>query len=153
MAQRFTVYDVMEARGDFRKNPANVYAQAPTGEAIFAGPVEYPKMFFHPEGKEMIIVQGEVVTTPLGPKTIGEQRALIHRICNNPDEEEQAVKEGWHRHPSQAIAAAGKEAPATGAEQTIEALKKQIEELQKKQKVLEQHRAPNPLSKPIPRLS
>jgi len=145
---RFTVYDVLEARGEFRKNPANVGAQSDTGEQLYIGPVEYPKMVFHPTGEERITVPGEVITTPLGAKTIGEQRELINKLVRNQAEEEEAISAGWHRHPSQSIAASGKDAPATGQEQTIEALKKQIEELQAQQKRLQDLQTKvNPMAK------
>jgi hypothetical protein len=149
--QRFTVYDVLESRGAFKTNPANAGSQSPTGEVLYNGPVQYPRMVYHPEGKERITVQAEVIATPVGPKSIGEQRELIHRIVKNEEEEIEALKEGWHLHPADAIRASGKEAPATGAEMTLAEVKRQIEQLQRQQMALEQRSKPiqiNPMAKP-----
>lgn len=146
--QRFTVYDMLEAKGEFRKNGANRDSQTETGEPLYTGPHQYPRMLYHPTGEERIIVQAETVTTPYGPKQIGEQRELIYRIVNNAEEEAQARREGWHLHPAQAIAASGKVAPATGAEQTIEELKAEIARLQAKQQAVEQTAPAKPVVKP-----
>lgn len=148
MAQRFTVYDVLESKGYFRKNPANLGAQDESGQALYSGPVQYPKMVYHPKGEERIIQEGEVINTPYGPKVIMQQRELIWRLVNNFEEETEALRAGWHSHPAEAIRAAGKEAPQTGADQVIADLKRRIEELQKQQAALEKS-APrsNPLSK------
>jgi hypothetical protein len=157
--QRFTVYDVMEAKGVFEKNPANIGARTEQGATLYNGPVQYPKMVFHPQGEERIIVQAEIITTPLGPKAIGEQRELIYKIVNSESEEEQALKDGWHSHPSEAIAASGKDAPSTGAAQTIAELERQIALLKRQKDALESRRpvpaavaakplVPNPLSRP-----
>lgn len=150
-SQRFTVFDVLEARGEFRKNPANAGAQTEQGEILYTGPHEFPKMVYHPLGEERIVVPGEVITTPLGPKVIGEQRELIHKIVYNSSQEEEALKAGWHGHPSESIEASGKEPPPTGQEQTVAQLKAEIERLQKMQAKLEASNKPkevvNPLSK------
>lgn len=137
MAQRFTVYDVLESRGAFRKNPANLGSQDDSGQALYSGPVQYPKMVYHPKGEERIIQEGEVITTPLGPKLIMQQKELIWRIVENPAEEAEALKEGWHLHPAEAMQAAGKEAPETGADRVIENLKKRIAELEAQRQSLE----------------
>ena len=144
--QRYTVYDIMQAKGVFERNPANPGARAPDGSPLYSGPVMYPKMVYHPEGKERVVVQPEIISTPLGPKAIGEQRELIYKIVNNEAEEEQALAEGWHSHPSASIAASGKAAPPTGADQTIADLKRQIEKLQAQQKAME-----HPMSRPLPK--
>lgn len=74
-----------------------------------------------------------MINTPLGPKLIMQQRELIWEIVNNPAEEAEKVAQGWHLHPAESIRASGKVAPATGADQVIANLKKQIEELQAQQ--------------------
>lgn len=149
MAQRFTVYDVLESKGYFRKNPANLSAQDDAGVALYNGPVQYPKMVYHPKGEERIVQEGEVINTPLGPKLIMQQRELIWRLVENKAEEAAALKDGWHLHPAEAMRAAGKEAPQTGADQVIAELKRKIEELQAQQASLERASPPpaNPLSK------
>src|SRR5438874_1893302 len=107
-----TQFHVMEARGIFRSNPANPDSQNDQGDLLYAGPVEYPKMLYHPLGEMRTVVPAEIVVTPMGPKEVGEQRELIYRIVVDADEEEEARSAGWHEHPSDAIAASGKEAPA-----------------------------------------
>lgn len=144
--QRFTVFDVLEAKGVFRKNPANRDSQTDTGEPLYAGPQQYPKMVYHPNGEERIVIGARVEMTPYGPKEMGEQRELIYRIVNNPEEEGDAIASGWHLHPAQSIAASGKPAPSTGAEQTIEQLKAQILQLQTRQQQMEAT-TPKPVNK------
>lgn len=146
MAQRFTVYDVLESKGVFKKNPANLNAQDDQGMALYAGPVQYPKMLFHPKGEERILQEGEVINTPLGPKLIMQQRELIWKLAKDSDEEALLRTEGWHIHPADALRAAGKEAPNTGADQVIAELKRKIAELEAQKASLEPQT--NPLSKP-----
>lgn len=158
MAQRFTVYDVMEAKGVFKKNPANIGSQNEQGVALYSGPVQYPKMLFHPTGEERIIQQGEVINTPLGPKLVMQQREIIHRIVNSPAEEKELIAQGWHTHPANAMRAGGKDAPSTGADQVIAELQRKIAELQAMQanilgvqpesEAKKLPEAPHPLSKP-----
>jgi len=145
MANRYTVFDVMEKRGDFRKNPANIGSQSDDGESLYSGPIQYPKMLFHPQGEEEIIYQGDVINTPYGPQKIMEQRAIIHKIAHNQAEEEALIAEGWHQHPAEAMVAAGKEAPATGADRVIADLQKKIAALEAQRTQLE---SIHPMSKP-----
>lgn len=142
MAQRFTVYDVLESKGYFKKNPANLGAQTEDGAALYSGPVQYPKMVYHPRGEERILQEGEVINTPLGPKLIMQQRELIWRIVNNREEEAEALRLGWHSHPAEAMRAAGKEAPETGADQVIAELKRKIAELEAQKASLEPQAKP-----------
>ena len=80
-ANRFTIYDALEKSGYFDKNPANTFARdATTGATLFKGPVEYPKMMYHPLGETRVIVAAEVITTPLGAKEVGEQREMLYQI-------------------------------------------------------------------------
>lgn len=143
MAQRYTVYDVMEAKGVFKKNPANIQAQDEAGASLYNGPVQFPRMVYHPKGEERIIQEGEVINTPYGPKVIMQQRELIWQICNNAAELEAAVEAGWHLHPAEAMRAAGKTAPATGADQVIAELKRKIAELEAQKTSLEKNNPPN----------
>ncbi len=101
---RFTIYDKMQGDGYFSANPANPDSRDPTtGDSIYQGPVEFPKMLYHPEGEEKIIVPAEIITTPLGPKAVGEQRELIYEIVQNKAEEAVLLAEGWHTHPAPAM--------------------------------------------------
>jgi hypothetical protein len=123
-SHRFTVYDVMEAQGVFDDNPAN--ASSPD----YQGPQAYPKLFYHPEGKERVIQRAEIIATPLGPQKVGEMFELITRIANDPTEEADLRAKGWHDHPSAAIAASGKEAPPTVTITRVPELEAEIKRLQ-----------------------
>lgn len=128
--ERFTIYDVMDKKGLFKSNPANAGALNPTtGESVYAGPVKYPKMFYHPKGETRITVPAEEIATPFGPKRVGEKRELLCQIVNNEDQERALRADGWWDHPAKAIAAGGGVAPPMGSEQRIEDLEKQIAEL------------------------
>lgn len=96
--RRFTIYDKMEEDGVFDNNPAN--AQSPD----YRGPVEYPKMLYHPDGKTRITVPAEIIITPMGPKAVGEKRELLNLVVYTTEEELEAIENGWHLHPSQAMA-------------------------------------------------
>lgn len=101
---RFTIYDAMEKAEYFSSNPANPGSRSPAdGTTLYTGPVEFPKMMYHPEGEEKIIVPAEIVMTPLGAREYNEQREMIHRIVNNQAEYEVALAEGWHEHPAAAM--------------------------------------------------
>lgn len=103
---RFTIYDALEKKGYFDANPANTYARdLTTGASLFKGAVEFPKMLYHPEGAERQTVAPEVLSTPLGPKEVGEQRELIWRIAETPAEEKALRVEGWYDHPAKAVRA------------------------------------------------
>jgi len=113
--QRFTIYDVMEKNGVFRINPANAGAQSEDGTVLYSGPVEFPKMLYHPQGLERVLVPAEIISTPMGPKYSAEQREIIFVLVPNALEESRLLAEGWHQHPSDAIAArTGKPGPAKG---------------------------------------
>ncbi len=103
---RFTIFDAMEKAGAFDSNPANTYSRSPTdGSSLYTGPIEYPKMLYHPLGEEKITVPAELLQTPMGPKAVGEQRELIWKIVNSKAEHDEAIAEGWWDHPAKAIRA------------------------------------------------
>lgn len=134
-----TVYDRLEAKGFFSANPANKNSVTADGQAAYEGPVPFPRMLYHPQGKERIVVQAELVQTPFGPQRNNEQRQLINKIVNSQAEMDKALAEGWHEHPSDAIAAsltdeqkaAGILPPPKGAAAQISRQEKLIEDLQK----------------------
>lgn len=138
--QRFTIFDIMEARGDFASNPANPDSRGNENQPLYKGPVPYPRMFYHPEGQERILVPGEVLTGANGapvidwetnrPKIVGEQRELVWKLAQNADEEAQLRAAGWHDHPAKALAAAGKPVPAVSSDQRIRELEAQAKSLQ-----------------------
>lgn len=121
---RYTVYDLMDDKGVFEKNPAN--AISPN----YTGPQEYPKMLYHPKGEERVTQKAEIVVTPLGPEKVGEQRELKYVIVNSLEEEEVKLSEGWHKHPALAIGAANdpknRPVPAMGPREDPEDLEQQI---------------------------
>ena len=117
--RRFTIYDVMDAKGVFDGNIANLTSPGYVKQ-------EYPKMLYHPQGATRISVSAEIITTPLGPKSVGEQRELIHRIVNSAEEEVSALKDGWHLTPGEAMTAAGMSAPEQSASQALELAQAQL---------------------------
>lgn len=125
--QRFTIYDMMEAKGVFDDNPANTSASPDVGGYQRA---EYPKMMYHPKGERRVTVPAEIISTPMGPKEVGQQTEIIHRIVGNAADEKKLLAEGWHNHPAKAIAASGGEAPAMSSDQRIKDLEAQIAALQ-----------------------
>lgn len=122
--RRFTVYDVMEAKGVFEENPANAVSPR------YAGPIEYPKMFYHPTGKMREVQKAEILQTPYGPTKVGEQFELINRVVNDAEEEKRIRAAGWHDHPAKSIAASGAEAPLMADHSRIGELEKQLAILQ-----------------------
>lgn len=126
-----TVYHVMERQGAFESNPANMGSRDQiTGESIFKGPVQYPKMLYHPLGEQVEINPGEWVDTPRGPALRGQMFEIINRVVNNRAEEAALRAEGWHDHPAKAIAAGGGVAPPTGAGDRIAELERKIAEME-----------------------
>ena len=121
---RYTVYDVLDAKGVFDENPAN------SSSSRYAGPVEYPKMFYHPRGQQKVVQKAEILQTPFGPVKVGEQWELIARLVRDPDEEKKARAAGWHDHPAKAIEAGGRNAPPMTAHGRIADLERQLAMLQ-----------------------
>lgn len=130
---RFTVFDVMERKGMFKDNTANMVAGAKYKKQ------EYPKMFYHPTCETFVTVQAVAEMTPFGPRMVGEQREIVNKIAENLEEEKVLRAEGWHDHPSKAIAVAiaagatrwGKEAPPISSAEHIEHLESELERLKK----------------------
>lgn len=120
---RFTIYDVMEQQGVFEDNPAN------TVSGSYKGPVQYPKMFYHPLGEERVIQRAEIIATPMGPEKVGELKQLVTRVAANPEEEAILRELGWHDHPAKAIQAGGREPPAVVAPNRESELESEIRRL------------------------
>lgn len=112
----FTVFDAMDQKGYFDSNPANASAQDESGVTLYKGPVEFPRMLYHPEGKRRITVPAEIIVTPLGPKAVGEQSELISQIVQDAEEEAKMLKAGWHKLPADAMRAAQGLAPELSLE-------------------------------------
>lgn len=113
--QRYTIYDAMEAKGTFAANTAN------TSSGPNYVKQELPCMLYHPEGALRVTDPGEIIATLLGPKEVGKKTELVSRIVETQAELEDALAEGWHRHPARAHAAAGRAAaPVSSAERIAE---------------------------------
>lgn len=100
--RRFTIYDMMEEKGAFASNPANIDSQNEAGEPLYAGPVEYPKMLYHPEGQLYVAIPAMPEVTPFGPKMLNEQKRLVVQVVKNKEEELELLAQGWHDHPAKA---------------------------------------------------
>lgn len=121
---RFTVFDVMEAKGLFDENPAN------SSSPRYQGPVEFPKMYYHPQGKMRVVQKAEMLNTPLGPQKVGELFELIARIAKDQTEADRLERAGWHDHPAKSIQASGQQAPPMTAHGRIADLERQVMILQ-----------------------
>lgn len=135
--QMHTIFHVMEARGAFAGNPANPESYDENeGTSLYKGPVEYPKMFYHPEGETHVLVEAQPVVNPVTGEPLldrrgeqimrGEQREVIWQLAQTPEDEEALRDEGWHDHPALAIAAGGGKAPEMSSEQRIKDLQAQL---------------------------
>lgn len=102
--KRFSIFDMMEEKGIFEANSANTFARDSEGASIYKKQ-DYPRMLYHPKGEERVIVPAQAEVTPFGPKMLGEQREIIFRQVNDPDEEKALLLDGWHKHPADAIVA------------------------------------------------
>ncbi len=102
--RRFTIYDMMEDKGVFDSNPANINARDGTGISIHQKAI-FPMMLYHPEGEEKQTVAPTAIATPFGPQWVGEQKELIFKIAKDEAEANALLTEGWHKLPGSAIAA------------------------------------------------
>lgn len=133
-----TVYHVMEEKGVFERNAANVDSRDQTTmESLFKGPVQYPRMMYHPKGAEKIIVPAEIIETPMGPKRVGEQRQLVYKVVTTEAEERNLKALGWHLTPAAAVRARMKiqgqdiaDGPPRSKDEEIEELNAKIAWLQ-----------------------
>ena len=104
---RFTIYDAMEASGAFSRKPANANSRDEGGRPLYAGPVKFPMMLYHPRGEERVSVPGTMERTAHGTvEKFGEQWELVTREVADDAALADALAEGWHRHPAMAIKAA-----------------------------------------------
>lgn len=104
---KFTIYDAMEASGYFSSNSANPGARDPSGKSLYAGPVKFPMVLYHPLGEERVSVPGTMERTPYGTvEKFGEQWEILTREVANDRDLAEALAEGWHKHPAMAIKSA-----------------------------------------------
>lgn len=131
-AKMHTAFHVMEAQGFFDSNPANAGAMNPEdGSPLYNGPIEYPKMLYHPTGAERQVEPQRIEPSPTGNIIIPARKEMITKIVNNPVEEDKYRAEGWHDHPADAIAAGGGVAPLKSSDQRIKQLEAELARLQK----------------------
>jgi len=124
---RFSIYDAMEAQGVFDANPANSFARDPvTGQSLYTGPQEYPKMLYHPTGDEMQVTPGEEISGPYGPKTLNVHFEMIHRIVGSKDKEDEWLAKGWRTHPTRAPGAPGVDNKIAQLEAELAELRQQL---------------------------
>lgn len=134
MSERFTIYDAMEKKGVFRANPANVSAIDPiTGESKYVR-AEYPKMFYHPKGEEEVLIAGAV--DPQTGRVEGLTKGIKFAVAKDPDGEAKLRAAGWHDHPSDAMRAAGRDAPPKSPAQHINSLEDENARLRKELEAL-----------------
>lgn len=129
---RFTIFDMMDAKGVFAANPANTHARDPnSGDALYVGPVEYPKMFYHPEGLERQVEAERKEATATGIVTMPARFEMVSKVAKNAEEGKVLRDAGWHDHPAKALLAAGKEAPAMSSGARISDLEAQMAAMKK----------------------
>ena len=121
---RYSIFDMMDDKGVFDKNPANACSDK------YIGPQPFPKMVYHPKGEYRVTQKAEVVVTPFGPEKVGELKELIYRTVQDQEELDRALDEGWHMHPADSIAAGGRARPETAPAGAIEDIDAQIKRLQ-----------------------
>lgn len=125
----YTIYDAMARKGLFRVNPANRDSVGEGNRPLYKGPVQFPKMFYHPKGLERVTRPAEIIATPMGPRKVGEQRELISKLAENAKEGAVLAKLGWHDHPAKAIAASGRKAPPMASKESVQTLEAQMADL------------------------
>ena len=114
MNKVYSIYHSMEDRGLFETNKANVQAINNDGLSIYEGPVQYPKMLYHPKGELHCINQGILVTDrdsrPVfdetgKPKYAGAVWGVKNIIVESEAQEAEIVAQGWHFTEAQALRA------------------------------------------------
>lgn len=104
MNKVYSIYHLMEEKGVFEKNPANAGAVSNDGLSIYAGPVPYPKMLYHPKGEMEKVVQGIMIVDRDGNPSYdrnGEIRytgtvwGVKYQIVENEEEETKLREAGW----------------------------------------------------------
>jgi hypothetical protein len=150
MNKVYSIYHSMEDRGLFETNKANAQAVSNDGLSIYEGPVQYPRMLYHPKGELHCISQGILVTDrdsrPVfdergQPKYAGAVWGVKNIIVESEEQEAEMVKEGWHYTEAQALRANPethlKAPPKTNAElqqERIAELEKKLAEAEAKNK-------------------
>ena len=116
MARKPTVYSVfhrMDENGVFEANPANAGARDVNGLSLYKGPVEFPKMLYHPEGKFRVVNEGIVQTDPRTNMPLRDEQGnvirtgrieeVINQVVETPEQEADLLAQGWHKTPAEAL--------------------------------------------------
>jgi len=151
----YSVYHAMDEAGVFEDNVANAQAVNQDGISIYAGPVQYPKMLYHPQGEMELVSQGIMVTNRDGDpvrdergnvKYAGQHWGVKNVTVQSPEEEAEFVGKGWHLTE----AAARRINPATAGSAPP---KSPYEILQEKYKDMEERLAAQEKAAPPPTLN
>jgi hypothetical protein len=141
MGSVYSVYHAMEDKGFFDVNKANASAVNNDGVSIYDGPVQYPKMLYHPKGELACITQGIMVTDrdnrPVydeagKPKFAGAVWGVKYMIVDSEAQEAELVGQGWHFTEAQALRANPETAHKAPPKSQAELQKERIAELEKK---------------------
>ena len=125
-SKRYSIYDVMEEKGVFEANPANSYSMDHEKQSLYKGPIEYPKMFYHPTGEERVLNPGTMELINGQYVLMGRLMEVTWKIAQTPAEEKTLRKDGWHDHPSLALVAGGKSAPIKASPERLSEIDRQI---------------------------
>ena len=136
-SHRFTIYDAMENAGVFETNPANPYSRDVEGQPAYSGPVQYPKMLYHPKGETRVTVPGTREYINGEYVFVGQLSEIVFEMVNNVAEEKALRDAGWHDHPARAIAASGGQAPAIASPERAAELRRRMEELEAELRAIE----------------
>lgn len=140
--KRFSVYDLMDAKGVFKSNPANAGATTQHGVPIYRGPVKYPRMMYHPTGEEQVVVPEKRDTNAFGHVTITPAvKEVKYILIYSAEEERQVVEAGWHFHPAAAIEAANDPKRPVPPRSSVARVVDLEDELARKTQELEEARA------------
>lgn len=124
--KRFSIFDLMESKGYFKQNSANKDAVTEHGTPLYRGPQKFPMMLYHPIGEEQIIIPSKKEMTPFGPQETRAVTEVKYTVVHNGEEERQALAQGWHKHPADALKAGGKPYPARTSEVRVVDLEEEL---------------------------
>lgn len=150
LSKVYSIYHAMEDRGVFETNKANAQAVNNDGLSIYEGPVQYPKMLYHPKGEMVCITQGIMITDrdnrpvydELGrPRHAGAVWGMRHVIVENEEQEAEYAEKGWHLTEAAAMRANPSMAEKAPPKTQLELQAERIRELEK---MLAEKGAPTP---------
>jgi hypothetical protein len=149
----YSIYHAMEDRGVFEQNKANAQAVNNDGLSTYSGPVEYPKMLYHPKGEEYCVSQGIMIVDrdnrPVydekgNPKYAGSVFAIKNRVVDTLEEEETLKAEGWHYTEGDALRANPDKADRAPPKSKVQQQADRIKELEMQLALIGQNEAKSP---------